>query len=140
MKVTTVMLADHATVREGLLHVLGGGITRIMRDPLPAQLGVVLALMLQADDPADFKKVHDLGVSVSHIDSGKGESVAKAVLTVQPLSEIGPGPLPYISLVVPLQGVPIMETGVHEISVRLDGEMVAVVQFEVVKAELAQTE
>jgi glutamate-5-semialdehyde dehydrogenase len=40
MDVTTAMLADFAQVREGLLFVSSGGITRCYREQLPAPLGV----------------------------------------------------------------------------------------------------
>jgi len=37
------------TVREGLLHVLGGGITRLIRGPYPAPLLVDLAAWIEDD-------------------------------------------------------------------------------------------
>ena len=43
MEVTTAMLSDFAQVREGLLFVSSGGITRCYREQLPAPLGVHLA-------------------------------------------------------------------------------------------------
>ncbi len=49
MRVTCALLCDAATVREGLLHVLGGGVTRIWRTEVPTALGVDLALLLSMD-------------------------------------------------------------------------------------------
>lgn len=46
MRVSSALVCDAATVREGLLHILGGGITRLWREQLPAPLGVTIALMI----------------------------------------------------------------------------------------------
>lgn len=126
------MLADHATVREGLLHVLGGGITRLFRDPLPAPMGVVVAIMLQPADFADLATQHRLEVIITRASDEGDTAVAKAVMT---LDATGPdaGPLPAIPVVVPLQGVPITATGVHKIMIDLDGEAAEVIEFEVLK-------
>ena len=133
MKATAVMLADHATVREGLLHVLGGGISRVIRDPLPAPLGAMLALMLQPDDPDDLLRTHDLEVTIKHATAEGEGSVAKAVMTLRSAIS-APGPLSPVAVVVPLQLVPITETGIHRVTVNLDGEQAASIEFEVVKA------
>jgi hypothetical protein len=133
MKAAAAMLADHATVREGLLHVLGGGINRVIRDPLPAPLEAMLALLLQPDSVDDLLKTHNLEVTVKHAGTATSTPVAKAVMTLSttgsPSGLIGP-----IPVVVPLQLVPITETGIHRITVNVDGEQVAAVEFEIVKA------
>ena len=49
MRVSSALVCDAATVREGLLHILGGGITRLWREELPAPLGVTIALMIAVD-------------------------------------------------------------------------------------------
>lgn len=139
MKATAVILADHATVREGLLHVLGGGITRIIRDPLPGPLGVMLALMLQPDDLEDLLKSHDIEVAIKYAGPGDEELVAKAVMTLR-TGAPGVGPLPPVAVAVPLQAVPINKTGKHHLTVSLDGEQAAVIEFEVVKAPDPQTD
>ena len=68
------MLCDAATVREGLLHILGGGITRLNRPSFPAPLGAALALQIS---------VHPTEASVSHrveaiIQGEDGSQIAKA--------------------------------------------------------------
>jgi hypothetical protein len=133
MKATAVILADHATVREGLLHVLGGGITRVTRDPLPAELGVMLALMLQPDSVEDLLRTHDVEVVVKHVATEGEASVAKAVMTLR-AGVPGPGPVPQVPVAVPLQSVLVTATGMHRITVTLDGERAGEIEFEVVKA------
>ena len=43
------MFCDFAQVREGLLFVSSGGVTRSLRDELPAPIGVFLALVIELD-------------------------------------------------------------------------------------------
>lgn len=50
IRITSAMLADAATMREGLLHVLGGGISLLSRPNYPAPIGASLALLLEARD------------------------------------------------------------------------------------------
>ena len=47
MEIAAALLCDAATVREGLLHVLGGAITRVWSPGLPAPLGVALAAVIE---------------------------------------------------------------------------------------------
>ncbi len=57
------MLADFAQVREGLLFVASGGITRCYRDQLPAPLGAFLATVLELTRQ-EAEQVHQLQVTV----------------------------------------------------------------------------
>jgi hypothetical protein len=49
MQISTAMFCDFAQVREGLLFVASGGVTRSLRDELPAPIGVFLALVIELD-------------------------------------------------------------------------------------------
>lgn len=134
MKVTAILLADHATVREGLLHVLGGGITRLARDPLPGRLDVMLALMTRANDVDDLMAGHNLEVTITESSPDDTRRIAKAVMDLgPPPGPINPGPNLQVPVVVPLQAVPVPRTGLYVISVSLDGEDVGSYEFEVVK-------
>ena len=136
MRVTALLLADHASVREGLLHVLGAGITRIARDPLPARLDVALALMLQAADEADLMASHTLEVTINESSPGSARGqVAKVIAELGPLSGvITPGPNLQIPVVVPIQPVPVPRTGSYVIEISLDGEPAGLYEFEVTKS------
>ena len=65
--------------RDGLLFVLSGGITRIMRDSFPAALGTCLALMLEFDT-TETDRPHQLEILVVGED---GEEVARMEAQVQ---------------------------------------------------------
>ena len=135
MKTTAVLFADAASVREGLLNVLGAGITRLVRDPLPGRLDAVIALMLQPDDLDDLRATHNLEVIITETTPDGPVVVAKAVMELAGLGLPGSTePMPTVPLVVPLQGIPIPRTGFYRINVRLDGQGVSTQGFEVTKA------
>jgi hypothetical protein len=141
MRVTAILLADHASVREGLLHVLGAGITKVARDPLPARLDVMLALMLRSDDLDDLKAAHNLEVGIAASGpSEEGATIAKAAMELSTVGPLHPGPNLQIPVVVPLQPVPVPATGLYRITVSLDGKEAGTYDFEVVKSMDASRE
>jgi hypothetical protein len=79
MDVTTAMLADFAQVREGLLFVASGGVTRCYRDQLPAPLGVYLATVLELDR-MEAEQIHQLQVVVVDED---GQELAEIAGEIQ---------------------------------------------------------
>lgn len=72
MRIDCALLCDAATVREGLLHVLGGGITRANRPGYPAPLGLTLALRILVH-PTEADREHKLLVRLQGAD---GERIA----------------------------------------------------------------
>ncbi len=73
------MLADFAQVREGLLFVASGGVTRCYRDQLPAPLGVFLATVLELDR-LEAEQMHQLQVLVVDED---GQQLAEIAGEIQ---------------------------------------------------------
>lgn len=135
MKTTAVLFADAASVREGLLNVLGAGITRLVRDPLPGRLDAALALMLLPDDLDDLEATHNIEVIITETTPEGSVVIAKAVMEVAGLRRTGPtDPMPTVPVVVPLQGVPIPRTGFYRITTSLDGQDATTYEFEVTKA------
>jgi hypothetical protein len=135
VRTTTILLADYASVREGLLHVLGGGITRLARDPLPGRLDAALALMLRADDLEDLQAAHHMEVSITEAATDEASPpIAKAVIEFGGVrGPVIPGPNLQLPLVVPIQAVPMPRPGFYSITVSLDGAEVGAYEFEVVK-------
>jgi hypothetical protein len=79
MEISNAMLADFAQVREGLLFVSSGGVTRCFRDQLPAPLGVFLATVLELDR-IEAEQVHALHVVVVDED---GQQLAEIAGEIQ---------------------------------------------------------
>jgi hypothetical protein len=73
MRIDCALLCDAATVREGLLHVLGGGVTRVTRQEFPARLGLTLALRILVH-PTEANRQHNLEVLLQGAD---GEPVVQ---------------------------------------------------------------
>jgi Family of unknown function (DUF6941) len=79
MDVDTALLCDAATVREGLLHILGGGITRISREEYPADLSLTLALRIMVH-PTEAEHAHEIQIIVQGED---GEHVVEVRAQVE---------------------------------------------------------
>lgn len=62
MKLAAWMLCDAASVREDLLHVLGGGITRLDRS-FPAKMNLTLAMLFQSE-PGDETRSYDCNLRI----------------------------------------------------------------------------
>lgn len=63
MELASLLLCDATTVREGLLHLLGGGITRIWREELPAPFGISAAALVSMDQ-AELDRPHEVQLRV----------------------------------------------------------------------------
>ncbi len=136
MDIASAMLCDHATVREGLLHVLGGGITRIWRDSLPAPLGVALTLQLQMTQSEDAMP-HEVRVDLW--DRNK-KSIAQAAAGVQygGGARLEKGEHHLLQLALPLHQVGVEKYGRHELRINIDGGPVRVLSFWVLHPEEQQ--
>lgn len=105
------MLCDAATVRDGLLHVLGGGLNILWREAYPASMASVLALMIEGEvsevppgrtlaiaarlsaDDADGPVVAEVNGSLTagHAKSGGSNFITPVVFDMSPISLPGPG-------------------------------------------------
>lgn len=116
MHLTAAILCDAANVREGLLNVLSGGVSVVNRPSYPNLVGVQLAGLLSADDPA----VANFVLEVQLLDADEhilgSTRLSGSPIPDQPVSE-GPGMLP---MVIPLPFV-LPQPGRYTIRVRLDG-------------------
>lgn len=74
MRVDCALLCDAATVREGLLHVLGGGVTRLARPGFPARVAPLALAVRILVHPTEADRQHHLEVRLQGAD---GEEVAK---------------------------------------------------------------
>jgi hypothetical protein len=83
MRLDTALLCDAATVREGLLHILGGGITQIIRDEYPAELSVTLALRIMVH-PTEMPEAHQLRIVVQGEDGEQITEVRADVRVANP--------------------------------------------------------
>jgi hypothetical protein len=127
IEVTTALLCDHAQVREGLLFVLSGGVSRVMRDSFPAVMGTCLALVLELDGN-EAEQPHHLEIVVVGED---GEEVARVAADVQVGSTAAAKPAEslHIPFAVDLRNVALARAGAYETRVYVDGELRRTLQF-----------
>ncbi len=124
IKVAAFFLADAATVREGLLNVLGAGVNVVVRPTFPAPLGVPLVAVLEVEP--DDRTTHQIVVSV--------QADATPLVQVQVQLEGGAsGPfadLPaYVPLVLPVGDARLPQPGRYEAALAIDDQLMSVVAF-----------
>jgi hypothetical protein len=134
MKITDAILCDFATVCEGLLHVLGGGITVISRDTYPSPLDLSLALLIEAE-LNDFSNANVINIDV--IDGKTAERIGGAEVgwgKPDPPQKRHPD-VPYtISLVLPLPFV-LPAPSLYEINLGVNRETARTLKFGAFQAE-----
>jgi len=90
MEVDTALLCDAATVRDGLLHILGGGITAVARPQYPAELGLTLALRVMVHQ-TEVEHPHQLQIILQGEDGEKITEVRAEVQAQTPPENVEPG-------------------------------------------------
>jgi hypothetical protein len=135
MKVDCALLCDAVTVREGLLHILGGGVTRVARPSFPAPLGVELALRLTIH-PTETNALHTGEVRLQSQDGGE---IAKVEFgfNVDPVSAqvLVPGELLSLPLALPMQNVAVPSAGGYSFEILIDHVHQTSVPFQIVQQE-----
>ena len=109
---------DSATVRENLLHVLGGGITRIWRNQFPATLNLDLALIFTLTR-LEAQEQRRLRVFVQTADGARLAEIV-ADLGVTPSSDLKPEERIPVPVTLSLRQVPIPDEGIYGVEVLVD--------------------
>lgn len=120
-RITTMLLCDFAQVREGLLTVVSGGVTRVGMSRFPAPAPLYLAIVLYL--PPDATD-HEHAVRVLFKYPETAEKFAEANVSVSP--HVGEElRVEGISFPVPLdlRGVVLPKPGLIDIQVEVDGAL-----------------
>lgn len=122
MRLGLAVLCDYAAVREGLLHLMGGGVSILVRPDLPASMHVHLALLFRAESAGDLTSPHQLRVSVVAEDND--EQVAEAGASWNALVDLDPAAdlLPDVPLALDMRPVGLPRHGFYSVRVELDGQ------------------
>jgi hypothetical protein len=119
VKVTTGILCDFASVREGLLFVVGGGITRVRRAHYPAPFGCSVALLVELHQ-MELPRPHELELRVVGPDGENVASIKGGFQASGPVDlDIGEN-LP-IPVVVDLRGAELAKPGRYNVEASIDG-------------------
>jgi hypothetical protein len=125
MKLTVATLCDAATVRDGLLHILGAGVSQTTMAELPAVASLTLAAIIQADI-TELRAEHRLSFTCKR-PSGNVDFLAVLTLPPQPPGEM---PVPVlIPVALPLNRYVIDVPGRYEVMLTIDDLEPTVVPF-----------
>jgi len=135
MQVNTALLCDAATVKgDGLLNILGGGVTVTRRDSFPSPLGLHLAMRIIAR-PAELSHAHKIevllqdedGHQVTKVNIGVGESPPPPDVEIPPGEEIS------LPIAWTFPGRPMLpHPGRYSLEILIDGSHQASVPFNAV--------
>jgi hypothetical protein len=126
MEVTTALLCDSAQIREGLLFVLAGGITRIRRTSFPANLAAAVAVVL-ALDSFEAERAHEFELVVVGED---GEELARVAAQIQVGdAQVHFGEHIQVPLAVDLHGAVLPSAGAYELRLYVDSNHRRTLQF-----------
>jgi len=126
------MLCDAATVREGLLNVLGGGITQLWREQFPAPLGVQLAMLLHCP-AAEAAQNRKMTISLRHESSQKAAELAVDFQMASAAPSVRPETIVTVPLVANFQAQMVPLEGNYVIDLAVDGQVLKTIDFMVAK-------
>jgi hypothetical protein len=134
VRIDCALLCDAATAREGLLHILGGGVTRAGRQAFPSPIGLTLAVHIIVD-PNEVGHSHKIEVRLLDED-GTAIGGIDGEFSVSPTGQIDPGEA--ASLPLPLEfppGINLPRPGPYTLELLIDGISHASVAFKAVAIE-----
>ena len=131
MHLRTAILCDFAQVREGLLFVASGGISRVIRPSYPAPASFALALMLELD-AVEVREPHEIRVRIMAADEPIGEMTAGFQIND---ADLHPGERQNIPVPVNLHNVPLPAPGGYSITISVDDRHVGELAFFAVVAQ-----
>ncbi len=117
MRVECALLCDAASVRENLLHVLGGGITDTTFARLPGPLAITYALRAVLESRELQRTEHHLRLRLTDF---AGEQVGNATLTFTMQDPARVGEEASVSVAVPLTPFVIERAGRYLLEASLD--------------------
>lgn len=124
---TTLLLCDYANIREGMLNIISGGITRIStRTPFPAPIDAHLAMSVYVH-PYRVTDTHHGRVVLRYPDTL--DELARIEFQFQGDAELEAGEGLNFHFALPLQGVAAERPGQIDISVSLNDAPAGMISF-----------
>ncbi len=135
-RIASALLCDAATVREGLLHVLGAGITRLHRAEYPAPMQVTLAAQIVLT-PVEVEFPHHMTATIQTED---GEVVIQATGHLEagpPNPMLEPGESVILPIVMNFSNVMLNRPGGYSIELEVDTVHQSSVTFRAITVAVA---
>ena len=118
MEIDCALLCDFVTVRENLLHILGGGLNELTRPTYPAPMGISLAVRILAHH-REVQGEHTLQLDVISED---GSEVATIKLGFKVDKLTNTTDQANINLPFGLQGVVLPSKGKYSVEILINGQ------------------
>lgn len=114
MKISAAAICDFAQVRDGLLSVISASITRVVHDRYPANMAVMLALILEVA-PGEAKMPREIRVRVEDADGERLAEISGGFQIEHPPPALDPGELMMVPLAVDLRNIPLPAAGRYQV-------------------------
>jgi hypothetical protein len=120
-RLTTLLLCDFAQVREGLLFVSSGGISRVVQSTYPAnpRLHLAMVVHLPADSLGESHQVH---VRLKYPDTAEVIANAEVAIQINAVSGAYPGEGINVPQVIDLAPIQFTRPGQVDVQVSIDDE------------------
>jgi hypothetical protein len=130
-RLDALILCDFAQIREGLLFVQSGGLTRLVSGVFPGSFGCHVAAMVYVP-PNEAAEAHSMVMKVKSADAAKLVATINVAVHETPRpAGLLPGEGRQVPIVVPLQKVVFPGPGQYDLQVELDDEFAADLTFRV---------
>ena len=118
LALTTVLLCDHAQVREGLLFVHSGGVSRVVPSTYPASIRIHLAMVVHvpASEVAD---THTIDLRFKYPDSAELIATAQIALQLHEIKGAYPGEGLNVPQVIDLSMIPFPRPGQVDVQISI---------------------
>lgn len=119
---TSALLCDFAQVREGVLFVSSGGVSRLTASRLPCPFAMHLALLFEI--PSDeIGNTFRVNVTVAHAPTAQVGGTAEAKLSTRSNDTLLPGEALMVPMAVDLRPIEVKQPGPHDVRINVDGQL-----------------
>ncbi len=130
-RLDALILCDYAQVREGLLFVQSGGLTRLVSKTFPAKFGCHVAAMVHLP-PDEAVDAHKMVIKVKAADTATLVATVNVELHENPRPMgLAPGEARQVPIVVPLDKISFPGPGQYDLQVDIDDEFAGDLNFRV---------
>src|SRR5687768_2141838 len=110
LTLTTVLLCDHAQVREGLLFVHSGGVSRVVPSSYPATIRLHLAMVVHVP-ASEVAESHTIDLRFKYPESAELIATAQVALQLNEIQGAFPGEGINVPQVIDLSLIPFPRPG-----------------------------
>lgn len=119
---TSALLCDFAQVREGVLFVSSGGVSRLTTTSLPCPFAMHLALLFEIP-PEEIGNSFRVNVAIAHAPTAHVGGTAEANLATRSSDAMLAGEALMVPMAVDLRPIEVQQPGPHDVKISIDGQL-----------------